>query len=264
MRAPLRIALSGAAGRMGHALAGLIAQDPSLALSGGVDRAPGEGAWIAGGGVAVRPPEDAAAVVRAAQVVIDFSAPACLRTLATLPAEVWAETALVVGTTGLGTEEERGLDALAEITPVLQAANFSPGVNLLLQLVEQAARVLSGYDAEIVEAHHRSKEDAPSGTALALGEAVARGRGVVLEEVRADGRSGRPGPRPSGEIGFHSLRGGDVAGEHRVLLFGDRERIEMAHVASDRTLFAAGALRAARWLVGRAPGRYSMRDVLGL
>ena len=117
---------------------------------------------------------------------------------------------------------------------------------------------------EMVEAHHRRKEDAPSGTALALGEAVAAGRGVELAEVRRDGRSGRPGARPGGEIGFHALRGGDVVGEHQVLFLGERDRLELVHRASDRALFAEGALRAARWLAGRAPGRYTMRDVLGL
>ncbi|HEX7243150.1 MAG TPA: 4-hydroxy-tetrahydrodipicolinate reductase, partial [Longimicrobiaceae bacterium] len=117
---------------------------------------------------------------------------------------------------------------------------------------------------EIVEAHHRRKADAPSGTALALGEAVARGRGVALDAVRVDGRSGRPGERPRGEVGFHAVRGGDVVGEHRVMLIGDRERVELGHLAQDRALFAEGALRAARWLAGRPAGSYTMRDVLGL
>lgn len=265
MAEALRVAISGAGGRMGHALAALIGEDPSLAMTGGVDRMPEGGAWIAAGGVVLRAPQDAAAVIRDADVVIDFSAPDCLCTLASLPREVWTGTALVVGTTGLGPDEERALEALAEVTPVLRAANFSVGVNLLLDLVERAARVLDGrYDVEIVETHHRRKEDAPSGTALELGSAVAHGRAVPLDAVRLDGRSGRPGTRPAGEIGFHAVRGGDVVGEHRVLFLGERERIELAHAASDRSLFAEGALRAARWLVGRAPGRYGMRDLLGL
>lgn len=264
MATPLRVAISGAGGRMGRTLASLIAGDSSLTLSGGVERTPEGAAWVAAGGVVLRAPEDAAPVVRAADVLIDFSAPECLRALLALPREAWARTALVVGTTGFGAAEEQGLDDLAQTVPVLQAANFSMGVNLLLDLVERAARVLADYDAEIVEAHHRRKEDAPSGTALALGTAIAQGRGIALDDVRSDGRSGRPGARPAGEIGFHALRGGDVVGDHRVFLFGQHERIELAHVASDRCLFAEGALRAARWLVGRAPGRYTVRDMLGL
>jgi 4-hydroxy-tetrahydrodipicolinate reductase len=137
-------------------------------------------------------------------------------------------------------------------------------VNVLLSLVRDAARALEGYDVEIVEAHHRRKEDAPSGTALALGEAVADGRGLTLDRVRRDGRSGRPGPRPDGEIGFHAVRGGQVVGDHEVLFLGEMERVELVHRASDRTLFAAGALRAARWLSGRPAGRYTMLDVLGI
>jgi 4-hydroxy-tetrahydrodipicolinate reductase len=148
---------------------------------------------------------------------------------------------------------------------VLTAANFSVGVNVLLSLVATAAAALGPeYEVEIVEAHHRRKEDAPSGTALALGRAVAGARGVELDAVRRDGRSGRPGARPAGEIGFHALRGGSIVGEHQVWLIGEMDRLELVHRAADRALFAEGALRAAAWLAGRAPGRYSMRDVLGL
>jgi 4-hydroxy-tetrahydrodipicolinate reductase len=174
--------------------------------------------------------------------------------------------ALVVGTTGLDDDTVKQLDALARRTAVLVAANFSVGVNLLLGLAEQAARVLPAatYDVEIVETHHGRKLDAPSGTALALGEAVARGRSVELAGVRRDGRSGTTGERPRGEIAFHALRGGSVAGEHHLHFLGQRERIELAHHAEDRALFAEGALVAARWITGRAPGRYTMGDVLGL
>lgn len=149
---------------------------------------------------------------------------------------------------------------------VLQAANFSIGVNLLLRLAEEAARTLpaEGYDVEIVETHHRRKADAPSGTALALGRAVAAGREARLEELRRDGRSGVTGERAVGEIGMHALRGGDVVGEHQVLFIGARERIELTHAAGDRALFADGALLAARWIAGKQPGRYQMREVLGL
>jgi 4-hydroxy-tetrahydrodipicolinate reductase len=205
-------------------------------------------------------------VIRDVNVVIDFSAPAATRALATTHGDALAGRALVIGTTGLDDEEERALDALATRTAVLVAANFSVGVNLLLGLVERAARVLDAayYDAEITETHHGGKADAPSGTALALGRAIAAGRGVALDEVRRDSRSGQTGERPRGEIGFHALRGGAVVGEHHVHFLGARERIELAHHAADRALFAEGALVAARWIDGRPPGRYTMSDVLDL
>jgi 4-hydroxy-tetrahydrodipicolinate reductase len=260
---PVRIVLSGATGRMGQTLAGLIAEDDALSLSGGIGRMPERGCDI--GCPVVETPETAGAWIQQADVVIDFSAPELLRRLVEMHCGALAGKALVVGTTGLADEEQRMLADLAERAAVLQAANFSVGVNLLVALAEQAASVLGDdYDVEIVEAHHRRKVDAPSGTALALGEAVARGRGVPLADVRVDGRSGRPGERPRGEIGFHSVRGGDIVGEHSVMLIGERERIELGHVAQDRALFAEGALRAARWIAGKAPGTYTMRDVLGL
>lgn len=255
-----KVVLSGARGRMGHAVAKLIGDDGALELIGGVDREGGEV-----GGVEVHAVSDAAEILRSADAVIDFSAPEFLRKLANERRDELAGTALIVGTTGLEEEDEELLDSLAEKGPVLTAANFSVGVNVLLSLVETATRALGeDYDIEIVEAHHRRKEDAPSGTALALGEAAAKGREVDLSSVRKDGRSGRPGPRPDGEIAFHSLRGGDIIGDHQVHLIGALDRIEIGHRASDRALFAAGALRAAKWLAGREPGRYSMRQVLGL
>jgi 4-hydroxy-tetrahydrodipicolinate reductase len=258
----VRVVLSGATGRMGTTLTRLAAEDLGLQVVGGIDHDAG-GACDVGCPV-LHTPEEAGELLRAADVVIDFSAPELLRRILEAQGEVLAGTALVVGTTGLG-EEERLLDAQSRRSPVLRAGNFSLGVNLLLSFAEAAARVLGpAYDVEIVEAHHRRKVDAPSGTALELGEAVARGHAVALETVRRDGRSGRPGARPTGEIGFHALRGGEVVGEHRVLYLGARERVELAHVAQDRALFAEGALHAARWLVGRPAGRYTMRDVLGL
>lgn len=263
MAEPVRVVLCGATGRMGTTLARLIANDAGVELLGGVGRIPEKGCDI--GCPVVDTPEGAGPWLREADVLVDFSSPELLRRVLEGHGETLSGTALVVGTTGLGAEEERLLSAQAARSPVLTAANFSVGVNLLLSLVEQAARVLGPeYDVEVVEAHHRRKVDAPSGTALALGEAVARGRRVELDAVRRDGRSGRPGARPAGEIGFHALRGGDVVGEHRVLYVGERERVELAHLAQDRALFAEGALRAARWVAGRPAGRYSMRDVLGL
>ena len=263
MAAPLRVVLSGATGRMGSTLIRLAAADPGLEIVGGLDREGGAACEV--GCPVVRTPEEAEELVLAADVVVDFSAPEFLARLLRAHADALRGTALVVGTTGLGGEEEALLERASMDSPVLVAANFSVGVNLLLSLAEQAARVLGpAYDVEVVEAHHRRKEDAPSGTALALGRAVARGRGVELDAVRRDGRSGRPGARPAGEIGFHALRGGDVVGEHRVMFLGDRERVELAHLAADRALFAEGALRAAAWLAGKPAGRYTMRQVLGL
>ena len=261
--AALRVVLSGVTGRMGTVLAELIRLDDGIELVGGIGRIPERGCDV--GCPIVETPETAGAWIREADVVIDFSSPELFGRLLEGQGDALAGKALVVGTTGLGDDGERALDAAARRTAVLPAANFSIGVNLLLALAEQAAAVLGdGYDAEIVEAHHRRKADAPSGTALALGEALARGRGVSLAEVRVDGRSGISGERPRGEIGFHSVRGGDIVGEHRVMLIGEREQVELGHVARDRALFAEGALRAARWLAGKPAGRYTMRDVLGL
>jgi 4-hydroxy-tetrahydrodipicolinate reductase len=259
----VRIVLSGATGRMGLTLAGMIREDAGLELVGGIGKMPEPACEV--GCPVVETPETAGAWIRDADVLIDFSAPELLRRIVEMHGDTLAGKALVVGTTGLGDEERRLLDEAASRTAVLQAANFSVGVNLLVALAERAAAVLGDdYDVEIVEAHHRRKVDAPSGTALALGEAVARGREVALGEVRVDGRSGRPGERPRGQIGFHALRGGDVVGEHRVMLIGDRERIELAHLAQDRALFAEGALRAAKWMAGKPAGTYTMMDVLGL
>lgn len=264
MAGTVRIVVSGATGKMGSTLARLAGSEPGLELAGGLDRK-GGGADGNAEFREVRAPADAGELINAADAVIDFSAPAFLRELLERQGDALGGRALIVGTTGLGDEERELLDLQAERSPVLVAANFSVGVNVLLSLAEQAARALGGeYDIEIVEAHHRRKEDAPSGTALALGEAVAQGRGLDLRAAQRDGRSGRPGARPADEIGFHAVRGGDVVGDHQVLFLGDRERVELVHRASNRSLFAAGALRAARWLHGREPGRYSMKDVLGL
>lgn len=258
----LRVVVSGATGKMGGTLRWLIGEDPELQLVGGLDRdeAGDEGASPPVVGV-----DRAGEVLGGADAIIDFSAPEFLGRLLAVHGKALGGKALLVGTTGLGEKEHRLLEEASASSPVLVAANFSVSVNVLLILAEQAARALGDeYDVEVVEAHHRRKEDAPSGTALALGEALARGRGVELKAVRRDGRSGRPGPRPSGEIGFHAVRGGGVVGEHDVMFLGEMDRLTLSHLATDRSLFAAGALRAARWLAGRPAGRYTMRDVLGL
>lgn len=264
----LKLAVSGATGRMGQILGRLIAEADDLEAVGGIARSAGEsGAENAVPGYPqIAPVEEAGALLRRADAVIDFSAPEQLEALLDHHADSMEGRALLVGTTGFGEGLEGRLWSLAERAPVLVAANFSVGVNLLQGLVRQAARALSAeqYDIEIVETHHRRKEDAPSGTALVLGHAAADGRGAELDEVRQDGRSGRTGQRPGSQIGFHALRGGDVVGDHEVLFLGDRERISLGHRALSRDLFAEGALVAARWLVGQGPGRYGMADVLGL
>lgn len=264
MARPVRVVVSGATGKMGSALARLAAADDALQLIGGIARSAEDGDARANFPL-LRTPSGADQLIAGSDAIIDFSAPAFLRELIDRQGEALAGRALVVGTTGLGDSDHQLLARQAERSAVLVAANFSVGVNLLISLAEQAARALGAeYDIEVVEAHHRRKEDAPSGTALALGEALARGRRMELKEARRDGRTGRPGARRSEEIGFHAIRGGDVVGDHQVLFFGDGERVELVHRASDRALFAQGALRAARWLQGREPGHYSMKDVLGL
>ncbi len=266
---PLRIGVAGCAGRMGRLVARLAAETEGCALAAGcesagseaVGRDLGELAGIGTCGVVVG--DDPAALFAAADAVIDFTTPDALLVLAPLAAETG--TLYVVGSTGLSNPHEKALAAAAEKTVVMQAANMSLGVNLLLSLVAQAARGLSDdYDIEIVEMHHRHKVDAPSGTALALGRAAAAGRGVELEAVSQRVRDGITGPRRRGDIGFATLRGGDVAGEHSVVFAAEGERLELTHKASNREIFARGAIRAALWCRGKPPGRYGMADVLGL
>ncbi len=200
----------------------------------------------------------------AADAVIDFTAPDASVDLAGHAADRGG-VALIIGTTGLSPGQEAAVAAAAERIAVVRSGNFSLGVNVLLGLTEQAARRLDAadWDAEILEAHHRRKLDAPSGTALMLGEALARGRGVALEDVRASVRDGVGDPRRSGDIGFAVLRGGGVVGEHSVAFLAEDEQITLSHSARDRSLFARGALAAARWVVGKPPGLYDMQDVLG-
>ncbi|MGH7475757.1 MAG: 4-hydroxy-tetrahydrodipicolinate reductase [Longimicrobiales bacterium] len=262
-----RICVSGATGRMGRELARLAESQPGIEIVGGVARrAARDTESRILGYPCITQVSDADDVLTRADVLVDFSAPELLGELMEAHPKALAGRALVVGTTGLEPWLVRRLDHAAHDAAVLIAPNFSVGVNLLLALVERAAAVLdpTEYDIEILETHHRHKTDAPSGTALTLGEAASRGRGVALSTVRRDGRTGNTGERPAGEIGFHSVRGGEVPGAHRILFLGARERIEFGHLAQDRSLFAEGALRAARWIAGKAPGRYGMREVLGL
>ncbi len=205
---------------------------------------------------------DMAASFAISDVYVDFTTPAATQIAARLASE--RNLAAVVGTTGLSADANAALADLARVAPVVVAANFSLGVNLMLGLVRQAARVLGPeWDAEIVETHHHNKRDAPSGTALAIARSVAAGHGVDYDEVKRHTRDGDVGPRPRGEIGVSTVRGGDVIGEHVAYFFGEAERVEIAHRATSRTIYAAGALRAAAWAVGKPPGRYDMLDVLG-
>jgi 4-hydroxy-tetrahydrodipicolinate reductase len=223
----------------------------------GVGRDVGELAGIGALGIPVV--DGLAALERVhADVVVDFSAPAA--TLALAPVAATSGIAIVSGTTGLGEDARAALDRAAQRVPVLWEPNMSIGVHVLARLVAEAASALSDWDVEIVETHHRAKVDAPSGTALRLAEAVRAARTHPSRLVH--GRHGKPGPREADELGMHALRGGDVIGDHVVHLFGGGERIELTHRATSREVFAHGALRAAQWIAGRAPRRYSLGDVL--
>ena len=206
---------------------------------------------------------DSEAAAMAADVLIDFTFHTSVPEIARLAAKY--KKAYVLGTTGLTDEELSAVKEAATVAPVLMAPNFSVGVNLLLELVRQAAAVLNqGYDCEIVEMHHKHKKDAPSGTALALAKAAAAGRGVDLATVACYGREGITGERKPDEIAIHALRGGDVVGDHTVMFAADGERVELTHKATSRACLANGALRAAAWIVGQTPGFKTMKDVLGL
>jgi len=242
----MKVAIVGAAGRMGQMLVKLAEADPGLEVAAKVDVAPDyDTTWPAG-----------------TEAVIDFTFHAAVP--ANIEKAASEGAAYVIGTTGLTAEEQARVDACAAKIPVVQAANYSLGVNLLLDLVKKAAAVLGPqYDIEITEMHHRHKKDAPSGTALMLAHAAADGRGVKLDDVACYGREGIVGERPEGQIALHALRGGSVVGDHTVMFAGDVERVEITHKAQGREAFAAGALRAAQWAVGKKPGKYTMRDVLG-
>lgn len=258
----IKIGVLGAGGRMGQAIIAEVNAAPDCWLAGGVERAghPLCGSVIGDGLVVCA---NAAPVAHKADVLIDFSSPGALE--ANLRAALDSGTALLVGTTGLEPVHHAALDSAARTIPVLQAANTALGVTLLAALVRKAAKALdSQWDIEIAELHHRHKVDAPSGTALFLGEAAAEGRGQPLEALRLPPHSAASGARRPGGIGFASLRGGSSAGEHRVMLAGEGERIELTHVAESREIFARGAVKAARWLAGQKPGRYTMADIFGL
>ncbi|MEW6132317.1 MAG: 4-hydroxy-tetrahydrodipicolinate reductase [Pseudomonadota bacterium] len=264
----LKTVITGVSGRMGRALLEAVAGDPACVLHGALDRAGspavGRDAGIYGGshaGVAIT--DQAASALAGADVLVDFTRPEA--TLTYLDACRKAGVDIIIGTTGFDAAGKAAIEAAAKKIGIVFAPNFSVGVNLLMQLAETAARVLNeGYDIEIIEAHHRHKVDAPSGTALGLGQAVAGALGRDLKACAVYGREGVTGERKPETIGFATVRGGDIVGDHTLLFAGVGERIELAHKASSRATFAQGALRAAKWLQGRGPGLYDMRDVLGL
>ncbi len=265
----MKIGVIGCAGRMGRAVIAEALSHDAYTLVSGLERddAPCIGkdlALLVGAEpIGVTATNDTQAVISAADAIIDFTIPEV--TLACAPLAAEHNTVHVIGTTGFSDEQLDELAVYAKKTPIVMAPNMSMGVNLLVSLVEKVAGILDDdFDIEVVEMHHRHKIDAPSGTALALGKAAAAGRDVALDAVEQRTRDGRIGERKRGEIGFATLRGGDVVGDHTVMFAGDGERIELTHKASSRQIYAKGALRAALWAKECDPGIYSMQDVLGI
>lgn len=263
------IVITGASGRMGQMLIRTVLDSGKARLVGAVER-PGNpwigrdlGECLGGAPLGLAVTDDPLDAFAKAQAVIDFTSPAATVEFAALAAQ--ARAVHVIGTTGLEPEHLAKIAAAAHHAVIVRAGNMSLGVNLLVQLTKKVAQALDAdWDVEIIEAHHGKKVDAPSGTALMLGEAAAEGRGVALADVRDSGRDGITGARVSGAIGFAAIRGGDIVGEHDVMFASPGERIILRHVATDRAIFARGALKAALWGQDKAPGEYSMLDVLGL
>lgn len=263
----LKIAMHGAGGRMGRAVIQLVSQAEDLALVAAVDspgsafigRDAGELAGVSRMDVALG---DKLSALAAADVIVDFSLPVAIDAL--LDAAEQQLKPLVIATTGLSAAQKERIATLSQKIPLIAAPNYSTGVAVLYHLAERASALLQEFDLEIVEMHHRNKVDAPSGTALGLAEAAARGRNLNAQEHAVYGREGHTGARTAQEIGVMTLRGGDVIGDHTLMLAGPGERLELSHRASDRVLFARGALRAARYVAVQKPGSYSMRQVLGL
>jgi 4-hydroxy-tetrahydrodipicolinate reductase len=267
--AKIKIGVVGCAGRMGRMLIAEIAHTEGCAVAGGSE-APGNGhvnqdiGELAGlGRIGIPVGEAVDKLIRDSDVVLEFTSPAATAEHASLAAGLGKP--MVIGTTGLTAAQGDIVRTAARDIPIVWAPNMSLGVNVLLSVVEEVARRLGpDWDIEIMEMHHRGKVDAPSGTALALGRAAASGRGVSLEEVEQRGRDGITGPRRKGDIGFAALRGGDAVGDHHVMFVGDGERLELVHRTTARAVFAKGAVRAAQWVVGRPPGLYGLKEVLGL
>jgi 4-hydroxy-tetrahydrodipicolinate reductase len=263
------IAVHGAAGRMGRAVIEVVLADEQARLCAAVEHAGHPALGQDAGVLAGRPPvgvtlgDDLDRALETADVVIDFSAPAASRALLERCAR--ARKPAVVGTTGMDDACRRALEALTRVMPAVYAPNFSVGVNILWSLCARAVQLAGDdFDLEIVEMHHRNKVDAPSGTAVRMLEVISAARGLDAGRAAVPGRSGQVGARRSDEIGVHALRGGDVVGDHTLVLAAPGERIELTHRAHGRQIFARGAVRAAHWVVGRAPGSYDMADVLGI
>ena len=269
MKSQVRVVITGVSGRMGRMLIETADASEDFEVAGAVERT--GHAWVGRdlgevlGGAArgITVTDEIDACLADADAVIDFTAPAA--TIAFAAACARAGVAHVIGTTGMTADEIAQLAPASDKTAIVRAGNMSLGVNLLVQLTRKVAAALDeDYDIEVIEAHHNKKVDAPSGTALMLGEAAAEGRGVALAEVADRARDGITGARKRGDIGFSAIRGGDIVGEHDVMFAAPGERIVLRHIASDRSVFARGALKAARWAQERAPGAYDMLDVLGL
>lgn len=263
------IVIAGASGRMGQMLIQTVMQSDKVRLAGALERTGnawvGQDVGVAMGGLAlgVVVTDDPLEPMSQAQAVIDFTAPEATLALSKIAAQ--ARAAHIIGTTGMTDNQIAQLEPASRHCAIVRAGNMSLGVNLLVQLTKQVAAALDeDFDIEVIEAHHHHKIDAPSGTALMLGEAAAKGRGVDLNAVRDAGRDGITGARTRGDIGFSAIRGGDIVGEHDVLFAGQGERIVLRHMATDRALFAKGALKATLWALDKRPGEYDMLDVLGI
>jgi 4-hydroxy-tetrahydrodipicolinate reductase len=257
----VKLVIAGVAGRMGQRVLDLASQDPAVQVVAGFEEA---GHPQIGHSVG-RPPIKITgdpSVITQGDVLVDFTVASA--TLQHVKVARESHKAIVIGTTGLGDVQMKSLQEAAQDIPIVQSPNMSLGMNVLFKLVQLASRVLSRYDIEIMEAHHRFKKDAPSGSALKLGELIAQVLHKDLSKEARHGRRGQASERTPGEIGFHAIRGGDIVGDHTVLFAGRGERLELTHRAHSRDAFAAGALQAAKWVVTQKPGLYSMQDVLGL
>ncbi len=264
----ITVAILGAAGRMGRALVRCAGQTAGLkivaALESGQCPLLGKDAGLVAGGadIGVLLHADTRKAVQAAEVLIDFSFPSATVKHVLLAAEL--QKAMVIGTTGLAEKDGDAIRQAADRIPIVWSPNMSLGVNLLFAMVEQTARRLAAYDVEVIETHHQHKKDAPSGTALRLAEVAAAARGIRLDTVVSHGRQGMVGERPAGQIGIHSVRAGDVVGDHTVMFAAAGERLELTHRATSRDCLALGALHAAEWVAGRKPGLFTMQHVLGI
>jgi 4-hydroxy-tetrahydrodipicolinate reductase len=264
----IRVGIAGCAGRMGQMLLKLLITAPGVLVVGGTERRGSHvlgrdlGALAGGEPLGITIGDNPEPLFEQSDVVVDFTSPSATALHAGIAAKT--ATAHVIGTTGLDSDQMVAISRAAQRVPIVIASNMSLGVNLLEQVVEEVSRILdTDWDIEIIEMHHRHKVDAPSGTALSLGDAAARGRNVQLRRVARRGRDGQVGPRVKGEIGFSAIRGGDVVGDHTVIFAADGERIEITHKASNREIFARGAVKSVLWAAGKRPGLYSMKDVLG-